>query len=114
MTRRTTEPGVIHRLDRFLDTVEQMDMGPLGHLTCTEVTTLADLMAYQRGEEQALWVIIHHLVDSEDEEPDELREHMAEWPALAAALRRVVSDDTDIIELLNEVEEEDRDSQTGA
>lgn len=109
MTRRTDEPGSNVRVDNWLDVVEQMDMGPLGHLTCTEVTALADLMHFYRGEDKAMWVIIHHLVDSEDEEPDELREHLEEWPGLAAALHRVVSDDTDIIELLNEVEEEDRE-----
>jgi hypothetical protein len=111
MTRRTDEPGSNVRVDNWLDAVEQMDMGPLNHLTCTEVTALADLMHFYRGETKATWVIIHHVTDGDDEEPDELREHLAEWPALAAALRRVVSEDTDIIELLNEVEEEDRDSQ---
>lgn len=111
MSRRTTEPGVIHRLDLFLDAVEQMDMGPLNHLTCTEVTALAELMAYQRGDEQGHWVIIHHVTDGDDEEADELREHLAEWPLLRAMLREQVSDDTDIIELLNEVEQEDADGQ---
>jgi len=111
MNMRTTEPGVIHRLDRFLDAVEQMDMGPLNHLTCVEVTLLADLMAYQRGEEEGHWVIIHHVTDGEDEEPDELRAHLAEWPMLRDLLRKHVSDDTNIIELLNEVEAEDNDPQ---
>jgi hypothetical protein len=98
---------VVAPLDRFLDMVEQMNMGPLNHLTCTEVNALAGLMAAGRGDEQGMWVIIHHIVDGDDEEADELRQHLEDWPELSATLRRVLSDEDDeILELLNEVEKE--------
>jgi len=101
--RREREPGLIVHVGRFLDIVEQMDMGPLDHLTCTEVTALADLMAADRGEEKAMWVILHHFWDS-DEEEDELLAHLEEWPGLREKIREVFSDDSNIIEMLNEIE----------
>lgn len=104
MSPRTEEPGSNVRVDNWLDVVEQMDMGPLNNLTCTEVTALADLMHFYRGEEKATWVIIHHVTDGDDEEEDELRIHLEEWPLLRKMLREQVSDDTSIIELLNELE----------
>ena len=101
---RHHQPGVIASLDVWLDVVERMDMGPLNHLTCTEVTTLAESMVAQRGEEKGLMVIVNHLVDS-DEEEDELREHLADWPELAATLHALVAEDDPIIILLNDLEE---------
>lgn len=101
------EPGVIANLDRFLDCVEQMDMGPLDHLTCTEVEALAELMTAMRGPEKGQWVIIHHFWDS-DEEIDELAAHLERWPDLRATLRRVFSEDSEVIVTLNGLEEEER------
>lgn len=101
------QPGSIYNLERFLDVVEQMDMGPLDHLTCTEVEALASLMCAHRGPEKGQWVIIHHFWDS-DEELDELAAHLERWPDLRATLRRAFSEDSEIIVLLNELEEEGR------
>jgi hypothetical protein len=105
MSRRTDEPGSNVRIDNWLDAVEQMDMGPLNHCTCTEVTALADLMHFYRGEEKAMWVILHHFWNS-DEEEDELREHLEEWPGLRAAIREVFSEDSEVFLMLNELEGE--------
>jgi len=99
------EPGTIRNLDRFLDKVENMDLGPLGYFTCEETEALADAMTAQRGPEKGQWVIIHHLVDSEDEEDDELQAHLDRWPDLAATLRAVVVEDHPIIEQLTTLEE---------
>jgi hypothetical protein len=103
---RSGERGVIASAELFLDIVEQMDMGPLNHFTCTEVTALADLMAADRGEEKGMFVILHHLLDGDDEEQDELTAHLEEWPGLADLIRLHASDDDDILDLLNEIEKE--------
>lgn len=108
--RRDREPGLIVHVGRFLDIVEQMDMGPLDHFTCTEVTALADMMAADRGEEKAMWVILHHFWDS-DEEEDELRAHLEEWPGLREKIREVFSEDSEVVEMLNEIEREDSDTE---
>lgn len=105
MTRAPADhqPGPVGAASRFLDIVEQMDMGPLDHFTCTEVEALADLMTADRGPEKGQWVIIHHFWDSEEEE-DELRAHLERWPDLAADLREAFSEDSEIIQQLNELE----------
>lgn len=101
--------GVIANLDRFLDVVEGMDMGPLNHFSCTEVEALADLMTAQRGEEAGLQVIIHHFFET-DEETGELMDHLEKWPELAGEIRRQFSDDYEIqltlTEALDELEQE--------
>jgi hypothetical protein len=104
---RNQEPGSIAALDRFLDVVDGMWEGPLDHFTCTEATALADLMATHRGEHAGRSVIIHHLY-GEDEEDDELREHLKDWPGLAEELRQVFSEDAEVIELLDDIEREEQ------
>lgn len=102
---RTDEPGSAARLDRWLDTVEGMSMGPLDHFTCTEVSALADLMAYHRGEAAGTMVIVHHLWDG-DEEHDELAAHLEEWPELRGMLTSTFSEDVRILQTLKEIDEE--------
>lgn len=99
--------GVIANLDRFLDVVAGMSEGPLDHFTCTEVEALADLMTAQRGEEDGIYVIVHHLY-GEDEEHDELAAHLEKWPELRELLPRVFSEGCEILDVLRELEEEGR------
>ena len=83
---RHHQPGVIASLDVWLDCVENMSPDPLGSLTCQEATALAESMTAQRGEDKGTWIIVNHLLDSNDEEPEELAEHLADWPLLRETL----------------------------
>lgn len=94
---------ILDALENFLDSVEQMDLGPLGAFTCGEANALAILMREARGEETATWVILHHVVDG-DEEEDELRDHLAIWPQLGDLLKEHVAEDTSVMRMLAEIE----------
>jgi hypothetical protein len=92
-------------LEDFANKVDGMDMGPLDHLTCTEANSLAHLMqAYRQNEDEAITVILRHI--GEDEEQDELREHLDEYPELAAILRKERGNNPDMMHMLDEIEKE--------